>query len=179
MLSMFEMTLANWPPITRTMQENVAQWWSLFFVIHKLAVGFAIVGVINGVFMQETFKAAALDDRIMVRQKQRTAALHAKKMQIFFEHADQDGNGVLTHQEFREIASLPEVKVWLGAMDLDAEDTDALFRLLDVDRDGLIQTWELIAGVSRLKGAARSIDLIMLMRDIEDIKNSLETLTPS
>merc|ERR1719324_2159345 len=40
MLSMFEITLANWPPVCRCIQENVSQWYTLVFVLHKLIVGF-------------------------------------------------------------------------------------------------------------------------------------------
>ena len=37
-------------------------------------------GVINGLFIQETFKAAACDDDIMMRQKAREEHVHRKKM---------------------------------------------------------------------------------------------------
>lgn len=56
MLTMFELTLANWPTAARILQENVTEWYSIFSVAYKLIVGFAAVGIINGVFMQETFK---------------------------------------------------------------------------------------------------------------------------
>ena len=36
---------------------------------YKLVIGFAAVGIINAVFMQETFKVAASDDKLMMRQK--------------------------------------------------------------------------------------------------------------
>ena len=36
---------------------------------YKLVVGFAAVGIINAVFIQETFKVAASDDTVMMRQK--------------------------------------------------------------------------------------------------------------
>ena len=45
------------------------EWYSIFSVAYKLIVGFAAVGIINGVFMQETFKVAASDDKLMMRQK--------------------------------------------------------------------------------------------------------------
>merc|ERR1719453_1631728 len=80
--SMFEITLANWPPTSRLLAENVSAWFFLMGVLHKLFFGFAVVGVINGVFMQETFKAASMDDSLMVRQKERAAKLHKQKMMM-------------------------------------------------------------------------------------------------
>ena len=42
---MFEVTLANWPPAARLLAENVSEWFMLFGVLHKLAIGFAVVSV--------------------------------------------------------------------------------------------------------------------------------------
>lgn len=42
---MFEITLANWPPVSRLLAENVSEWFMLFGVLHKLAIGFAVVSV--------------------------------------------------------------------------------------------------------------------------------------
>merc|ERR1712216_223800 len=71
MLTMFEITLGNWMPPCRALVENVSEWYMLFFVLHKLLIGFSVVGVIAGVFIQETFKVATTDDKIMVMQRER------------------------------------------------------------------------------------------------------------
>merc|ERR1711862_999027 len=114
-LTMFEITLANWPPACRLLIENVSEWFALFAISHKLFMGFAIVGVINGVFMQETFKLAAHDDAIMMRQRQKDARIHRQKMKALFQGADTSGDGRLDAHEFAAILSLPDVQVWLSA----------------------------------------------------------------
>merc|ERR1719282_1832876 len=80
LFSMFELTLANWPPISRMLYENVSQWFILITILHKLTIGFAVVGVINAVFIQETFNAAQEDDEIMLRRAQNASRTHARKM---------------------------------------------------------------------------------------------------
>merc|ERR1740130_1412094 len=47
LLSMFELTLANWPPVTRLLAEEVSEWFMLLCVMHKVCIGFAVIGVIN------------------------------------------------------------------------------------------------------------------------------------
>lgn len=163
-LTMFEITLGNWPPVARLLQENVSEWYMLFSVVHKLTIGFAVIGVINGVFMQETFKVAASDDKIMMRQKERAQRVHTRKMEALFQLADKDGSGMLDCSEFKEVVGDPAVKTWLGAQELDASDADTLFKLLD-NGDGHLTALELVQGVARLKGPARSIDLASLMHD--------------
>ena len=71
---MFEITLGNWPPVARILQENVSEFYVAFSIIHKLVIGFAVIGVINGVFMQETFKvlqppAGRVDKRVVFYSK--------------------------------------------------------------------------------------------------------------
>jgi len=159
LMSMFELTFANWPIVCRILSENVTEWFMLFCVAHKLTIGFAVLGVINGVFVQETFKVAACDDVLMVRQKKRAVTIHAGKMRRLFKDTDANGDGRLTLEEFQEVVREPVVGTWLGSMDLDSRDTVALFQLIDENMDGTISADELINGVARLKGAARSIDL--------------------
>jgi len=82
MFSMFEITLGNWPPMSRILSEHVSEFFMFFGVLHKLTVGFAFVGVVNGVFMQETFKVAATDDGIMLRAKKLMIKTHMKKGKV-------------------------------------------------------------------------------------------------
>jgi len=162
LLSMFELALANWAPVTRLLSEEFSEWFMFICVAHKLTIGFAVIGVINGVILQETFKVAATDDMIMVRQKKRQGETIRKKMDKLFEALDHSGDGVLDYSEFEIIASQPEVKLWLGSMDIETDDIQTLFNLIDQDHSGFISPDELCTRIARLKGAARSIDVMAL-----------------
>merc|ERR1712232_996528 len=138
-------------------------------IAHKLTIGFAVIGVINGVFMQETFNVASSDDQLMMRQRERAAKLHTKKMKALFEAADESGDGFLDYDEFMTIITKPEVKSWLAAQQLDVSDAELMFVLMD-DGDGEITAPELVKAAAKLKGPARSIDLHNLMREHDDLK---------
>jgi len=67
----------------------------------------------------------------------------------------------------------PGVKTWLAAMELDAgEDADNLFSLLDKE-NGQVSADALIKGMARLKGSARSIDMISLMHEVKQLQEQL------
>lgn len=178
-LSMFEVTLANWPPVCRLLTENVSEWFSPLFVLHKIVVGFAVVGVINGVFMQETFKAAASDDRIMVRQKRRAGQAFRKKMQRLFikaamidektKSSEEIMRTALSMEEFRYIVDKAPVKLWLAAMGLEADNPDTLFNLID-NGDGALTLDELITGCAKLQGPARSMDLALVLKELKRLQ---------
>jgi len=174
LLSIFELTLANWPPITRLLTEEVSEWFMLFCVIHKLTVGFAVVGVINGVFMQETFKCASTDDVIMVRQKEKASARHRKNMQELFDGLDSSGDGRVNLAEFRALANYPTVKAWLASMEIRTNDLDTMYHLMDIDDSGGITFEEMLHGMETLKGHARSVDLFRLLHELKDAEKPLK-----
>jgi len=180
MLTMFEITLANWAPAARILAENVNEWFMIFNLLHKFVIGFAVVLVIQGVFMQQTFKVAATDDTIMTMQQTRATEIHRKKMQLLFLAADEDGNGLLDREEFEKILGERAVRTWLAAMELQVDDVDKIFELLCGEDDGMTAD-ELVSGVSKLKGGARSLDLHVLMIEhrklldgIADLQQKLE-----
>merc|ERR1740121_652084 len=173
MASMFEVTLANWPPAWRLLSESVSEWFMFLGVFHKLTIGFAVVGVINGVFMQETFKISSTDDNIMLRQKERSFGIHARKMRNLFEIADSTGDGMVDLDEFRQVCEDKEIRTWLASMELDYSDADRLFFLLDNDNSGAVNADEIMKGVARLKGTARSIDLLQLAKEVDEIREAI------
>ncbi|OLP92891.1 Sodium channel protein type 11 subunit alpha [Symbiodinium microadriaticum] len=162
LLSLFELTLANWPPVCRLLVEEVSEWWLLMCLLHKLTMGFAVIGVINAVLMQETFKVAYLDDTVMVREKMRTMRAHVAKMSELFHEADTSGDGKLDFEEFKQILKKHEVKVWLSAMELDVSNVKELFTL--------------VQGVSRLRGSGRAQDVRKILEMSEQMKHDLHEL---
>merc|ERR1712137_264396 len=87
---------------------------------------------------------------------------HAMKMRKFMKKADISGDGSLSREEFKAVLKCEDVRAWFAAQEIDAGDADLLFSLLDTGDEALTAE-ELVVGVSRLKGSARSIDLHGLM----------------
>lgn len=88
----------------------------------------------------------------------------------------------MDQDEFKAILEKAQVRTWLSAQDLDATDADSLFALLNKSDQGLSAP-ELVKGVSKLKGASRSIDLTMLIRkhdelcsQVQDVQQSLANM---
>ncbi|OLP85717.1 Sodium channel protein type 4 subunit alpha [Symbiodinium microadriaticum] len=77
-VSMFELTLANYSGITRSLMENVSAWFAVAILIYKLVVGFAVLKVITGIFIQQTMRVANEDDELLLLQKKRLVDSHAK-----------------------------------------------------------------------------------------------------
>lgn len=133
---------------------------------HKLTVGFAVMGVITGVILQETFKVAQTDDVIMFRNKKQASFTLRKKMRQLFTALDEDGDGRLELEEFVAIGNMPEVECWLASLDIETDDLKTLFSLIDVHGNGYITIDELVHRMPRIKGNARGIDMLAMQQRI-------------
>merc|ERR1719223_2306679 len=103
MVTMWEITLANWVPPCRLLVDNVSEYFAIFVVAYKCIVGFAVLKVITGVFLHETFRTASLDDDLMIQQRRRARDKFKKKMIMFFDEADCDQHSFLSCDEFVEM----------------------------------------------------------------------------
>lgn len=176
MLTMFELTLGNWVPVARALQENVSGYFVIFSIAHKVSFGFACVGVINGVFMQETLKVAQLDDAMLMRTAQKLKELHLKKMTEFLKHTDTSGDGKISYSEWKHCLKSEFVHHWFSGQGLSLRDADRLFAMIESDGDGKLSLEELVTGVSRLQGTAKSLDLACLQ---EELGKRLEEMSTS
>jgi Ca2+-binding EF-hand superfamily protein len=166
MLSTFELMLANWPPICRFLTENIHEGWMVVVIAYKMSFGFAFISVINAVFMQETLNIAVTDDNIMIRTKLRNMAGFRRKMEKLLKLADVNHDGFLSLAEFKAVLYNPGVKTWLEAMDMETRDGTLLFRLLDKNGDDRLSVDELVSGFSKVKGAAKSLDVQLLVQTL-------------
>jgi len=161
-MTITELTFGNFIPVCRFLTENIGEGFGHAILIYKVTVGFSMLSVITGVFLHETFKAAASDDDLMVVQKKRAQQKHEKKMMHLFQAANPTYDSCINRAEFARIFEDQTLKTWLSAQDVEVKDVHLLFDLMD-SGEHLLSLEDLIQGIARLKGTARSLDLIGLM----------------
>merc|ERR1740130_2075706 len=102
----------------------------------------------------------------MVRQKRRAKAQMKKKTEALFKALDYDKDGQLDFEEFMVIAKQPDVMLWLESLEFETDDLLTLFLLLDKDGDSKLSLNELCSQFPRLRGAARTIDVLAMRNGI-------------
>jgi len=175
MITMTELTFGNFIPVLRSLADEVNEWYGHGVLIYKITVGFAVIRVIAGVFLYETFKTASSDDELMVVQKKRAQQKHAQKMERLLKEADSSHDGNIQRDEFQNLLKDVTVRTWLAAQEVEAGDAHLLFDLMD-DGDHQLTAEELCHGMARLKGAARSIDLVGLMHMTNQVSHTVDTI---
>jgi len=175
LITMFELTLGNWAPPSRLLMSHISEWWGLFIVFYRCILCFALVNVTAAVFITETNRVAAGDDEVMIMRKERTQRANSQKLQEIFEELDETGDGYVTWDEFQLLLVDDVMRKFLSTMDLDVGDLEDLFKLLD-DGDGQVQSHEFINGINTLRGQAKNIDLLSLLKISRRMSATLERL---
>merc|ERR1719282_1196129 len=80
-------------------------------------------------------------------------------MKTVFRTIDQDGSGEISSAEMERFLTDPDLKSYVDALGISAENTRMLFRLMDLDESGKIDVDEFCDGCLRLQGEAKSMDV--------------------
>lgn len=176
-LTLFEISLGSFIPVTRLVSTNVHEAYIIFAMLHKFSVGFAVIMVITGIFVQETMSVAKTDNTIMLNLKKHARKMHIKKMKSFFSIADADGSGRLDAEEFEEVCADEQVKMWLAAQELDVSDAKTMHTMMcEETGDDEVTPEQLVKGMSRLKGSARNLDMMSLRQENVQLRDILKEL---
>merc|ERR1712146_529211 len=114
----------------------------------------------------------------MIRARTRAERELKHKLGEIFKMLDMQGQGEITYDRFLEVLGQESAKVWMSALDIDANDPKGLFELLDLDGDGGISPDEFILGAPKVRGTARSIDLFHLQTSVERMEAKIVTVLP-
>jgi len=175
MITMFEITLANWSPSCRVLIEHVSEAYGIVYILYRCMFCFAVLRVISAVFITETNRVVSGDDDLAIRKTRRTQARHLQRLRDFFEEVDMDHNGTLEWDEFQRVLSDPLVAQWLRTLEIDPSDLEELFGLLD-DGDGQISMEEFIRGANKMKGSAKAMDMVNLLSHVKRVHRKLDEL---
>jgi len=177
--TVFEMTFSGgWPLYCRVLVEEVSVGFAYFFGVYVTTVVFAMTRIITALFLKDTLAVAANDADMMIREKAREKKAYAAKLLEFFNAADTSGDGKITFLEFEEFLADPRVVTYLATLELDASETENLFSMLD-DGDGSVTAEEFVEGAVRLKGVARSQDVVAMMHDSTRLHKKIDRMHAS
>merc|ERR1712045_884904 len=80
---------------------------------------------------------------------------------------DQDNSGEVSIDEMEFFLTEPNLKSYVDALGISAENTRMLFRLLDADGSGKIDVDEFCDGCLRLQGEAKSMDVHTMIFQVQ------------
>jgi voltage-gated sodium channel len=189
LLSMFTLfqvlTLEGWAMSVVRPVVEVSPSLVLFFRVFLFLTSFGLMNIVIGVIVENTLQAAAQnEDKLRhIMEKE----LHANLIllrEIFLE-ADVDHDGMITLNEFTNCLERNDVQEKLSIMELPCEEASDLFNILDEEQKGEIDIEAFINGALKLKGSAKSKDMMgvvvsqrSILRRVARIEQSVGRLEP-
>lgn len=86
---------------------------------------------------------------------------------------EQTNARVITWEDFQASLDTKEMKELFNAIDLDISEAHCVFKILDLDDDGTLDADEFLSGCLRLRGPAKTLDVLVLMREIRSMQNQI------
>merc|ERR1712100_429475 len=137
----------------------------MLFLFYTAFLSFAVMNVLTGIFVENALKVGELDRDNVIREELRREKSSINSMKGLFREMDDDGSGLITWGQFQTHMDKKDVRNSFSALDIGASDARTLFTLLDVDGTNAIDIDEFVNGLIKVKGDARSIDMITLMHN--------------
>eukprot|EP00443_Scrippsiella_acuminata_P121400 CAMPEP_0115738760 /NCGR_PEP_ID=MMETSP0272-20121206/88558_1 /TAXON_ID=71861 /ORGANISM="Scrippsiella trochoidea, Strain CCMP3099" /LENGTH=182 /DNA_ID=CAMNT_0003183221 /DNA_START=11 /DNA_END=557 /DNA_ORIENTATION=+ len=100
-----------------------------------------------------------------------------RHMKEVFKHIDEDDSGEITADEMEEFLLDSALRKYVEALNISAEDTRMLFRLLDRDGSKKVDINEFCEGCLRLQGDAKSFDVHTMIFTIKQFLDKWSDFT--
>mmetsp|Transcript_54764 Transcript_54764/g.100793 ORF Transcript_54764/g.100793 Transcript_54764/m.100793 type:complete len:704 (-) Transcript_54764:153-2264(-) len=172
MLTMFEITLANWVPSCRTLVEEVNEMFFLFYLVYRCMFCFAVLKVIAAVFISETNRVLASDAELTLMKVQREKLLYTAQLKSLLSAIDSDHDKTITWPEMQVFLLDQNLSAWLATVGMDRTDFEKLFWL--IERDGVCDVDKFLSMIGQLKGGAKTVDLLNLFKVVHKIDKKVD-----
>eukprot|EP00931_Biecheleriopsis_adriatica_P010282 TRINITY_DN11136_c0_g1_i1.p1 TRINITY_DN11136_c0_g1~~TRINITY_DN11136_c0_g1_i1.p1 ORF type:complete len:597 (-),score=98.92 TRINITY_DN11136_c0_g1_i1:162-1952(-) len=162
--TMFQATLSGgWPNYAVPMVQEVNFWFIGFWLIYVIVVVFAVIRVISALFLKETLSAASSDAYVQMQNNMKQSEQFASRIRSVFHQADVSGDGYVSRDEFTAVLQTPLMQQYLKLLEVDIHEANDAFDLLD-DGDNMVSYEEFLQGVVRMKGHARSLEVVAVLQ---------------
>jgi len=175
-LSMFETLFANWAVPCRILVDHVSEWWSAYFIFYRCLVGFAILNVVNACFVQRTMAVGQQDTELMIDAKEKEKDRYSHKLNELFFELDSSGDGLLEWEEFYQLVTDERLRAYMSALEIDWNDLSYLFDVMS-NGTGYISITDFTASASRVRGAAKGIDMANVLGVCRRLEDMLQVMS--
>jgi RNA binding exosome subunit len=174
---------ADWGDVAQPLEDRIHFLFSPFFCMYIAFAVFAVLNVVTGVFVNEAMVMAGKDQELVIEEELSRKGSDINEFIRMFHEADADGNGKVSWDEFREQMEDDRVKAYFKVLDLNVDEAEQLFVLLDPQVSGEVSIDDFVQGCIRMKGGAKSIDVQTLlwqnkamMEDLKKMNSRLEII---
>lgn len=157
--------------------EVLSPLMQMLFILYVWFCLIAVINVVTGIFVEGAIKCAANDRETLIEEELREKDVISQQLLKLFNELSADNDEVgtvgISKRMFEEHMKDERAQAYINALDIDFDDVETLFELLDEDGSGSVDIKEFLQGCERLKGQATSIDMAMLHHEVRFVRGLL------
>eukprot|EP00929_Paragymnodinium_shiwhaense_P019475 TRINITY_DN13262_c0_g1_i3.p1 TRINITY_DN13262_c0_g1~~TRINITY_DN13262_c0_g1_i3.p1 ORF type:complete len:737 (-),score=92.90 TRINITY_DN13262_c0_g1_i3:446-2626(-) len=177
-LTFFQTVLAgdSWGVVAMPIIED-SPWTGVIFCGALFTLTYGIMQLITAVVVDSFSDMRKFDVNALATELEADEKDEKECLRSMFEAIDADCSREISLEELIEWArNSKEFGQWLRVMDLDGNDLQRLFSMLDVDRNGAIEIEEFIDMLHRLKNAESRTTVKMVKHVVETVEQAVNLL---
>lgn len=160
---------ADWNDYSGPLFDEISSFVGAIFVFYIAFSVLCIMNVVTGVFVESALKHAQQEDSNFME----------KNLRRIFESTDLDDNGTLEWDEFEACVETMEMQEFMRSIDLDPNEAVKLYKLIDVEEKGSVMLEDFVSQCSRLRGNAKSVDLMTVLFEMRHFVRAYLQLSAS
>lgn len=156
---------------------TVQQWYmSLFFGGFMLFSTYGLLNLVVSVIVEQTLTAARANANKVVVKEERSKKADLEGLKEVFLLVDADGSGELDVEEFFEALQDDNIHFKMHQLGLPIDEAARLFTVIDGGGSRSLSMDEFIDGCTKLKGTARSRDLLAITSQADTLSQKMDSL---
>lgn len=171
-LSLYMATMGgeDWAVIAQPLLEVGSGCYGLF-IIYIAIFAFVVINIITSLFLESILNNADKDHQLVIEMQLEQKHDYVAALKRLYSEMDSDGNGEITWEEFLANLESPHMHAFASSLDIDITDAKQFFQVLSDRGTRSVDIETFVVGCIKLKGAAKSSDLMELSYNHkEDIK---------
>jgi len=164
MLTFTEVTFGgvDWDEVIGPRATDVSPVLGVVFVLYVTISILALLNLVTGLFVERVTQTM---------HEGRDSNFARRICQLFVKDLDADHE--LTWDEFTEKMGSSTMRDFFRAIEVDPCDAKDFFVLMDTNNSGSVSAEEMVNGCLRLRGPAKSLDMAILFRAVDNIESTL------
>lgn len=182
LISMFTlvqvMTLDTWcSGIVRYVETR--NWYMTFvFFAFIMVCTYGMMNVIVSIIVEQVLTLSQSNDKRKSEREEDKRRSEMNNIREIFVLADTFSSGFLTAKDFRKACKEdPEVQWRLRQLEIPVDDASRLFQVIDGDGQRTLTMKEFVEGCTKLKGFARSKDLLALQHQADSCAKKMDMMS--
>mmetsp|Transcript_156474 Transcript_156474/g.276394 ORF Transcript_156474/g.276394 Transcript_156474/m.276394 type:complete len:559 (-) Transcript_156474:302-1978(-) len=176
MFTMFEISMANWVPVSRALIDHVGNFYSIIIILYRCLFCSAVVKVIAAVFITETYRVLNHDDDLSLMKHWQEKKVFNHKVNKMLKSISHFHSGKLRQRDVEMLLEDEEVADLLAPLGIEGQDLLTLFWLLE-DGSGEVAAESLLAKLGSFKSPSAKLEVVAALKVLHALQKDVKALS--